>query len=69
MTRKYVKKQKVKKGRKTYLQLGKKVFEKILRNKIHELTKTLKFKYQWDMCICEVGIGNTNRLNQRGINS
>ncbi len=66
MARKYIKK-KSKKGKKTFVELGMKKFERILRNKIKELNKTLTFKYDWKMCICEIGIGNTTRINARGI--
>ena len=66
MARKYTKK-KSKKGKKTFAELGIKKFERILRNKIKELNKTLTFKYEWKMCICEIGIGKTTRINARGI--
>ena len=59
-------KKKVKKGRKSYAELGKKKFDRILRNKIKELNGTLKFKYDFPMCICEIGIGNTTRINPKG---
>ena len=68
VTRRYTRK-KIRRGNKDHNEFEKSAFNKILRNHVKNLNKTLNSKYKWDKVICGISIGLPSRLNNKGNNN